>query len=85
MTPWAVASQASLYMGFPRPEYWSGLVFLHLGDLPGSGIKPASLALVVVFFTTEPPAKPKENESWVLKMSSLFWKEKKKTQFLFLG
>ena len=26
-TPWTVASQASLFMGFPRQEYWSGLPF----------------------------------------------------------
>ena len=25
MTPWTVACQASLSMGFPRQEYWSGL------------------------------------------------------------
>ena len=24
MTPWTVACQAPLSMGFPRPEYWSG-------------------------------------------------------------
>ena len=27
MTPWTVAHQASLSMGFPRQEYWSGLPF----------------------------------------------------------
>ena len=26
-TQWAVAHQASLSMGFPRQEYWSGLPF----------------------------------------------------------
>ena len=26
-TPWAVARQAPLFMGFPRQEYWSGLPF----------------------------------------------------------
>ena len=30
-------------MGFPRQEYWSGLPFPSLGDLPNPGIKPASL------------------------------------------
>ena len=25
VTPWTVACQAPLSMGFPRPEYWSGL------------------------------------------------------------
>ena len=27
MTPWTVACQAPLSMGFPRPEYWIGLPF----------------------------------------------------------
>ena len=26
-TPWTVARQAPLFMGFPRQEYWSGLLF----------------------------------------------------------
>ena len=26
-TPWTVAHQAPLFMGFPRQEYWSGLPF----------------------------------------------------------
>ena len=30
-TPWAVASQAPLSMGFPRQEYWCGLHFLLQG------------------------------------------------------
>ena len=45
-------------MGFPRQEYWSGLLCLPPGDLPDSGIKPASLrsrALAGGFFTTSAP------------------------------
>ena len=38
-TPWAVARQAPLSVGFPRQEYWSGLPFLSPGDLPNPGIK----------------------------------------------
>ena len=30
-------------MGFSGHEYWSGLPFLSLGDLPDPGIEPASL------------------------------------------
>ena len=41
-TPWTVACQAPLSMGFSRQEYWSGLPFPLPGDLPDSGIKPAS-------------------------------------------
>ena len=43
-TPWTIAHQAPLFMGFPRQEYWSGLPFL-LGDLPVLGIKPSSPVL----------------------------------------
>ena len=58
----SVVHQALLSMGFPRQEYWSGLPFTSLRDLPNPGIKPmslASLALAGGFFTTEPPGKPK--------------------------
>ena len=44
-------------MGFPRQEYWSGLLFPSPGDLPYRGIKPVSSALAGRFFTTEPPGK----------------------------
>ena len=37
-TPWPVACQAPLSMGFPRQEYWSGLPFPPPGDLPDPGI-----------------------------------------------
>ena len=33
-TPWTVARQAPLSMGFSRQEYWSGLSFPSPGDLP---------------------------------------------------
>ena len=59
-TPWTVARQAPLSMGLPRREYWSGLPFSSLADLPHPGIKPPSLAspaLAGRFFTTEPPGK----------------------------
>ena len=41
VTPWAVACQAPLSMGFPRQEYWDGLP-LPSGDLPDPGIEPTS-------------------------------------------
>ena len=58
MTPWTVACQASLSMGFSRQEYWSGLLFPSPGDLPHSGIKTTTPALAGRFFTTELPEKP---------------------------
>jgi len=45
VTPWTVACQAPLSIGFSRQEYWSGLPFPSPGDLPHPGIKPGSLAL----------------------------------------
>ena len=44
-TPWTVAHQAPLSMGFSRQEYWSGLPFPSPGDLPDSGIEPRSPTL----------------------------------------
>ena len=44
VAPWTVACQASLSMGFPREEYWSGLPYPPPGDLPDPGIEPESLA-----------------------------------------
>ena len=40
--PQTVSRQVPLSMGFPRREYWSGLPFPLLGDLPDPGIKPVS-------------------------------------------
>ena len=45
VTPWTVAHQASLSMGFSRQEYWSGLPFSSPGDLPNPGIEPGSPSL----------------------------------------
>ena len=45
-------------MGFPRQEYWSGLLFPSPGDLPNPGIEPTS-SLAGRFFSTEPSGKPR--------------------------
>ena len=53
-TPWIVAHQVPLSMGFFRQEYWSGLLCPPPGDLPDPGVKPTSLmspALAGGFFT----------------------------------
>ena len=42
-TPWTVAQDAPLSMGFCRQGSWSGLPFPPPGDLPNPGIKPESL------------------------------------------
>ena len=51
-TPRTVALQASLSMGFPRQEYWSGLPFPPPGDLPYPGMETDAPALQVDFFFT---------------------------------
>ena len=53
--------QAPLSVGFPRQEYWSGLPFPSLGDLPSPEIEPmspASPALTDGIFTTMSPESP---------------------------
>ena len=44
-TPWTVACQTPLSMGFFRQECCSGLPFPSPGDLPDPGIEPRSPAL----------------------------------------
>ena len=59
---WTVVRQAPLSIGFSRQEYWSGLQFPALGDLPNPGLELESLvspALESGFFTTAPPGKSK--------------------------
>ena len=42
-TPWTVAHQAPLSVGFSKQEYWSGLPFLPPGDPPTQGLNPCLL------------------------------------------
>ena len=59
--PWTIARKAPLSMVFFRQEHWSGLPFPPPGDLADSGTEfasPASSALTLGFFTSEPPGKP---------------------------
>ena len=58
-TPWTVAYQSPLSMGFSRQEYWSGLPFPSPGDLPDPGVKPRSSALQADTLPSEPPGKPR--------------------------
>ena len=59
VTPWTVAYQAPLSMGFSRQEYWNGLPFLSPGDLPDPEIKPGSPALQADALQSQPPGKPR--------------------------
>ena len=58
VTPWTVAYQAPLSMGFPRQEYWSGLPCPPPGDLPNPGFERRSSSLQEDSLLSEPPGKP---------------------------
>ena len=53
VTPWTVASEVPLSMGFSRQKYWSGLPFPSPGNLLDPGIEPESPALQVDSLPTE--------------------------------
>ena len=82
VTPWTVAHQAPLSMGFSRQEYWSGLPFPSPGDLSKPGIKPGSPALSGGFFASSVPGKPSNSavlrilleKAMVPHSSSLAWR-----------
>ena len=60
-TPWTVARQAPLSLGFSKREYWSGLPCPSPGNLSHPGIQPVSplsLSLASGFFTIVPPKEP---------------------------
>ena len=64
VTPWTVAHQAPLSMGFSRQGYWSGLPCPPPGDLPDPEIEPA---LAGRFFNIPwPGIKPESSalEAW---------------------
>ena len=53
-TPWTVAHQTPLSMGFSRQEYWSGLPLPSTRDLPDPGMEPGSPALQADSSPSEP-------------------------------
>ena len=57
-TPWTVAHQAPLSMGFSRQEYWTGLPYPSPGSLPNPGTELRSSAWYADALTFEPPGKP---------------------------
>ena len=59
VTPWTVACEAPLSMGFSRQEYWSGLPFSSPWDPPDPGVKLGSPALQINSLPTELRGKPK--------------------------
>ena len=64
MTPWTLAHQAPVPMGFSRQEYWSELPCPPPGDLPDPEIEPASLtspAMQAGSSPLVPPGKPHQS------------------------
>ena len=59
VTPWTVAHQAPLSMGFSGQEYWSGYPFSSPGGFPDAGIESGSLALQADSLPSESPGKTK--------------------------
>ena len=55
---WTVTHLAPPSMEFSRQEYWSGLPFTSLGDLPDPGIEPGSPTLWADALWSEPPGNP---------------------------
>ena len=53
-TPWTVAHQAPLSMGFSRQEYWSGLPCPPPGDLPDPGIESRAPTMQAGSLPSEP-------------------------------
>ena len=72
VTPWTVACQASLSMGFSRQEYWSGLPFPSLGDLPNPGIEPESPALQADSLPAELPGNLTTRRNWYMRGTGLW-------------
>ena len=63
-SPWTIAHEAPLSLGFSRQEYWSGLQCPPPGDPPHPGTKPVSLmspALAGGSLPPVPPGKPLYN------------------------
>ena len=58
VTPWTIAHQAPLSMGFSRQEDWSGFPSPPPGDLPAPGIEPRCPTLQADSLPSEPPGKP---------------------------
>ena len=74
MTPWTVACQAFLSVGFSRQEYWSELPLPYPGDLPDPETEPGSPTLQADSLLSEPPRKPPLHYWWKYKMIPPCWK-----------
>ena len=78
-TPWTVAHQSPLSVGFPREENGSWLPFPSPGDLSDPGIKPRSLALWADALPSEPQGKPNWSLSDCKKIIIVITERERKT------
>ena len=90
VTPRTGPRQASLSVGFPRQEYWSGLPFPSPGVLPDPGNEPKSPAWAGMFLTTEKPIKflkqrAQKVENKVFKEKKVYFAEMKSRIYKFKG
>ena len=69
-TPWTVARWAPVSTEFSRQEYWHGLPFPFLGDLPDPEIKARFSTLQADSSPTEPPGKPYKYQYFCLKQTN---------------
>ena len=74
-TPWTVARQAPLFMGFSRQEYWSGLPCPSPGDLPDPGIK--SICHVSCIGRQAPPNHMPSRKHTHQKKKKRSWRERR--------
>ena len=59
-------NEAPSSTGYSRQEYWSGLPFPSLGNLPNPGIEPMSVSCIAGrFFTAELPGKPRIYSTYI--------------------
>ena len=70
VTPWTVACQDPLSVGFSRQEYWSGLPFPSPEDLSDPGIEPGSLSLQADSLLSELQRRSKNRRN-----ANIIWEE----------
>ena len=80
LTPWTVAHQTPLFMGFSWTENWSGLPFPSPGDLPNPGIELGSHTFQAGSLPAEPQGKSKNTGvgglsllQWIFPTQELNW------------
>ena len=71
VTPWTVALQALLFIGFPRQGYWSGLPFSSPGISPTQGSNPGLLHCRQIFSDLSHQGSPRKKRSFAYTQAAL--------------